>query len=396
MKRETAENVLFLLNQHSEPLESLRKQFNNFFNENERVIVLLSMSNLIIDSILSFAQQILAVWYMYTDKNTQNIAHHPFYYTFCTLLAENSLKPGILSPQLAKIISSILNGNGFGEFEKHDVRYILDYQKPFLFSQEISTEKFKNVIRRVSPVLVSHISDNSFEKLTHDQAVIKILQTEGYSSDFKAAFYPPAPEISPVFEEELFPTVSCQTNFYLYDSNSQFGSKSFALLLIARTPDSKLRPQESSMLIKEFQKDSSIFDESKFPLNRFALLVENNPDIAKEIVVTLGPKRPTILKFLQSLDITVASVDVIKHFVMSGASTDDFLIGYCRNINKLILGMKDYSTLSRKLRIYCKLLIFFIQNGMKFYPDLKELMKSFCNENQIKSIKEAQELASRL
>ncbi|EAY10880.1 hypothetical protein TVAG_012460 [Trichomonas vaginalis G3] len=394
IRQAVAELVIEILNNGDDTLETVSSKFNADFDFNDRISALTGISLLLTDGLLNYAQQIVGVYILFNEGKSQPT--NPFAYIYQTLLIVHQSNPNFISPQLHEILSSVLNGNGFGPAAKESANTILSAGFTFPSQKEPILDKTPSVTPRISPVIVSNTPDTNCQHITHDQALLKILTSEIFWSNFEAPFIRPIPEIAPIFEGELSPIYSYATPEFLFDASSTTSAKSSILLLIAKAADTKLKPNESNVLISEFKRDSSIYDESKFPLNRFASLIENNPDVAKEIVVTLGNRKPSILKNLQSLDVTVNSIEVVRHFVLSGSPPADFLQGYAKNSIKLIQSLKDGQSALRKTRIFTKVMSIFKTSNYPFTPELVSDLKAFCTELASKSIKEAQDLLNML
>ena len=393
IRHSAAETLVSILNIMDQPLESISTKFNQEYDFNDKLTAITGISLLLTDGLLSFPQQIVAVWILYNEFKTQPIKAHPFGNLFTNLfLSQQTI---ILSPQLRDILASVLSGNGFGGAEKESVNSILSASYKFSKQPDPATEKPAHILPRISPVIVSNTPDPTAEQLTHDQVLLKILENDAFWSNFEAPLIRPIPEISPIFEGELTPIESYNSPEFLYDAATN-SAKNPVLMLLVKAADTKLKQQQVTQLIAEFDKDPSIFDESQFPQNKFAGLIENNPEVAKQVVAKLGARKPQILKQLQALDVTVNSIEVTKHFMTNGNPPEHFLQGYAKNSIKLILGIKDTQTMIRKTRIFCKLMIYLLTTKQKFTDGLVADLKQFCSDLESKNIRETQELKDML
>ena len=397
IRQQTAESLIKFLNTVSEPLESISTKFAAEFDFNDKLSSLTGISLLLTDGLLSFPQQIVAVWILFNEFKTQPIKSHPFGPIFTNMFLAQQANPQSISPQLREILASVLSGKGFNGAEKESINTILSAGFRFPAQREPVIDRIVQTTPRISPVIVSSIPDAPVsQQISHDQVLLKILTNDAFWSNFEPPFIRPIPEVSPIFEGELCPIQSYSSPDFLYDSASNNNVKAPILMLLAKSADGKLKQQETNVLINEFRKDHSIFDENQFPQNKFATLIENNPDIAKEIVATLGAKKPQLLKQLQSLDITVNSVDVVKYFMNRKTAPVDFLQGYARNSIQLIKAIKDNSTMTRKTRIFCKLMCYFKEIQCPFTDGLTADLKQFCSDLSSMNINELQNLRDLL
>lgn len=391
-----AKSVLEILNNVDDSLESIGTKFNSDFDFEDKVQALTGISLLLTDGLLSHSQQIVGIYILFNEGKQQPLKSHPFIQTLLNVYQSNA---NYISPQLHEILSSILNGNGFGSASKESANNILSPHFQFPPQKDPIFDKTAAPNPRISPVIVSNTAETNCQQISHDEALFALLTSEIFWNNFEAPFTRPIPDIAPIFEgemPELVPIYSYNTPAFLFDAASTTSAKSSILLLIAKAADTKLKPNETNILISEFKRDTSIFDESKFPPNRFSSLIENNPDVAKEIVVALGNRKPQILKNLQSLDVTVNSIDVVRHFVLSGSPPADFLQGYAKNSIKLIQSLKDGQSALRKTRIFTKVMYIFKTSNYTFTPELVSDLKAFCTELATKNVKEAQDLLSML
>ena len=386
-----AESLVKFLNINEEPLESISNKFNQELDFNDKLTAITGIYLLLTDDLLSYPQQIVAVWMLYNEFKNQPIKSHPFAPIFTALILSEKK-----SPQLREILVSVMSGNGFGGAEKESVNTILSAGFKFQKLPDPSIERSHVTAPRISPVIVSPQPDPTAEQLTHDEVLLKILQNDAFWSSFEAPLIRPSPDISPIFEGELTPIESFSSPEFLYDAAANSGTKNPFLMLLVKAADNKLKQQQITSLISEFNKDPSIFDENQFPQNKFASLIENNLDVAKEVVAKLGARKPQILKMLQGLDITVNSIEVVKHFMNNGNPPIDFLQGYARNSIKIIQGIKELQNSMRKTRIFCKFMTYLLSVNIQFTEGLVEDLQQFCKEMAPKNIKETQELLDML
>ena len=388
MDKSKAIKLLKILNLTNIPLITVKENFDEIFNLFEKSTLFLSLNYLLLDDLLNFSQQIISIYLIYYEYKNIEIKLHPYYNLFL-ILYQN--KKTLISPQLYEILTLILIENGFKNLDTLSVISILSTTNLLNEQNSLKDIDFE-FNKRISHILISNNINDLKINNENDEIILIFLQSKWFFEEFKPNLLIPSPEISNLFEEEINPLLNFHQLDFIFDNNNSIGIKNSILLLLNRAPDSKLRPNELISVIKEIQRDPNIFDETKISQNKFNSLVENNPEIIKEIILLNGLKKPQLIKLLLSLDISVSSIDIIKHFIINISHSQDFLLNYIKNIIKILNNIKDLHIFTRKSRMFCKLLVFFIHSGIKFKFEIINEIKLFSQEQSLKNIKEIQEL----
>lgn len=436
-RSDAALQLVSLLSNETDPLSSILDQFDNMFNFNDRIWSLTACSLLILDGLLDHKQQFVAIWLLYSEfdlssglfstisgnqseKSTDNlqITKHPYFTVFKSIFECIQSKPNIFSPQACLLVTCILAQENLDFISQEPISNI--YGKKFIFPQPkiIWTEDIK-VYERFSPVLItqndiqnpSSVTANSNSNangfpyivegnennavMTHNEILIKILQDESFFSNFEPILIRPVPDISPVFQGEPEFINSSENSPFLLDEGLMANNRQIAIELLKKAVIKKLRTNESDSLINHLKKDDgTLIDDAKIPNAKISSLIENNGEIAKYVIQNLIPKKPSVLKILAGVEVSAASVDVVRHILTAvpEEQTKEFMDNYIANSTKSILSIKDNPTMLRKARIFSKMIGFIVQNGYNLSSSSIFEMNSFCEEPKIRDLKEAKDI----
>jgi hypothetical protein len=320
------------------------------------------------------------------------ITTHPFYPLFISLSEPAHSSPHALSPQLHDLLGCIIHGVPIPSLGHHSLRSLLSSHFTF---PDFSTDTFPEppaVPDRTCPVLVLTEGGGS---LTHSDVLIHLLQDDAYWTDFEPPFGHPSPDLCPVFREEVGFVDSCLAAPFLCDDGAPLDSRLSIVALIAKAADGKLRQSESDSVIARLRSDPTLAEEAQIPPAKLPTLIELNQEIAKEVIVaTIG--KPGVQDGLLHADVSVASVDVVKHLVISKQAPERFLANYVRMSTNALSGIQNPSVRTRKVRLFCKMMSFVIQSGEKLTRDIMLDLIGFCDDHKTKGVKEAQELTTLL
>lgn len=202
------------------------------------------------------------------------------------------------------------------------------------------------------------------------------------------------PDVCPVFRDEVCFIDSYSNPRFLFDDGVPVDSRSSVTALITKAIDTRLRQGECDSLLAQLRIDPSLADDVAIPSAKIASLIENNPEIAKEVILA-SVKKPGVVKAVLGADVTLASVDVVKHLIVSRQAPGNFIETYIMNSTKALAVIQNQQLRGRKARFFCKMITFIIQSGEKLTPTMIMDLNSFCVE-KAKTVKEAQELNTLL
>lgn len=390
-----AEALVSILSNDEDRLVDLAQKFISSFEFNDRISALTGTALLLTDGLLDHGEQIVAFWLLLSEGDLSPIQSHPFFSVFVALYTASVASPNCISPQLHSILLRVLTGIEVESVGEQPVKLIMSdsFDLPVAPHPRVDLGE-PNPVSRTSPLLVVEEHVQTKDGLTQDQFLLELLQNESYWDSFSPPFARVVPKVCPIFPGEAAVIDSWTNPPCIFDEGVTVDSRAAATSLLLKATEAKLRQGESDTLIAELKKDSMLADE--LPIAKITSLIENNVDVAKEVVTAIVGKRPAVLKGLLNLDVTVATADVVKHLIMSKNAPQEFLEAYISNSTKSLLAVRDNQTMARKARLFCKMMGFVVQNGAKLTPKMAIDLNSFCEDPRAKSIKEAQELNSIL
>lgn len=434
LRSDAAQHLVSLLSNETDSLASVLDQFDELFDFNDRIWALTACSLLVLDGLLDHKQQFIAIWLLYSeydlsscpsslDSNSQSeksesikITSHPYFSVFKSIFDCFSSKPNIFSPQTCSLVTCILAQENLDFISQVPILKI--YGKNFTFPQpKVFWTEDSKASERLSPVLITsnfdqnsnsinantsindfpYIVDNSESNMvmSHNEVIVEILQDDSFFSNFEPILIRPVPDISPIFQSELKYVDSPDNPPFLLDEGLMANSRQIAIEMLKKAVIKKLRSSESDSLINQLKKDDgSIIDDAKIPNAKISGLIENNSEVAKYVIQNLIPKKPSVLKILAGIEVSAASVDVVRHILTTvpEESTKEFTDNYIANATKSILSIKDNPTMLRKARIFSKMIGFIVQNGYNLSSSSIFEMNSFCEEPKIRDLKEAKDI----
>lgn len=437
LRSDAAQQLVSLLSNETDPLASILDQFDDLFDFNDRIWSLTACSLLILDGLLDHKQQFVAVWLLFSEydlssssfpaisesqseqsNNNLPITKHPYFSVFKSIFDCFSSKPNIFSPQTCLLVTCILAQENLDFISQEPIFKI--YGKNFTFPQPkiIWTEDSK-VHERTSPVLISQNDDQNPNNsspnsnfsvgsypyiiegnenntiMSHNDVIIEILQNESLFANFEPIYIRPVPDVCPIFQGEPEFINTADDPLFLLDEGLMANSRQIAIELLKKAITKKLRSNESDSLINHLKKDDgTLIEDAKIPNAKISSLIENNSEIAKYVIQNLIPKKPSVLKILASIEVSAASVDVVRHILTTVPEelTKEFMDNYIANSTKSILSIKDNPTMLRKARIFSKMIGFVVQNGYNLSSSSIFEMNSFCEEPKIRDLKEAKDI----
>jgi hypothetical protein len=334
-----AEGLISLLNNDEDPLSDLSQRFSASFDFGDRLLALTGLSFLLRDGLLDHRQQLIAVWLLYSEHPTTSLSDHPFASIFQLLFRLRFTDPNALAPQLHDLLGCILGGSDLQSLASQPLRAILRTTFALPPSNPGVPPEVPN--GRLSPVLsVPDGPGPSDVALSNSEILISLLQDASFWEGFEVPFSHGCPDVCPVFREEVCFTGSYSHPRFIFDDGIPVDSRSSTLALFLKALDSKLKRGETDSLLARLQSDATLSDDDSFPHSKVVSLIENNPEVAKEVIVAWS-KRPGVIKFLLAADVTLASVEVIGHLIMSGAAPHGFFDSYITNSTKAVASIQN-------------------------------------------------------
>lgn len=422
ISHEVTNFILSALDNETDKLSDISGSLNKL-SFGDRLSSLTAVSLLLSNSLLDHKQQIIALWLLFGPPQVKNVKEHPFYQVLASVYKNSVSEPNLYSPQLQELIRYIFAGLPIDFLGSQSVSRIFSSEfsfPPHEGPNSIETSLLMFEARsngcdsaKLPSLLLAKSDDDSGNNSNnrtadHSKVLLEILQENAFWNSFSAPLLILAPDVSPVFEGEIEAVSSFDSPPFIFDEGVTVDSREAAIALARKSTEAKLRSGETSSLIKKLEDDSSFIRE--IPLSSLRFLIENNKEVAKVVIKYYSkneePKRrggskkdneKTITDILLSIELTASSIDVITHFITDCYASEDFLDKYIHYTTQAILKIRDNQTMVRKTRLFCRMMIFLIDDiKIKLSSIMILNLNSFCQDNRIKSISEAKSLDSAL
>jgi hypothetical protein len=140
------------------------------------------------------------------------------------------------------------------------------------------------------------------------------------------------------------------------------------------------------------REDPSFVDEAKIVQTKILFLIENNPELAKEVMMRIAEKRPLLLKARVAADVSAPSVSVAHKVLLSKKAPDWFLDEYIEHAATALADIRDNTTFARKAKMFCPMIgLVFQQNGLQPTLQMSLNLHSVIKDDRVKSLKEVTE-----
>lgn len=389
MDNESAKVLIDIIDSLNEPLEKVLFNFRNTIEN--RVVALTGISLLLTDGFLSFNQQVVALFLIYSDAYVDNIEAHPYYYVF-KLLEACSKKPSIVSPQLKMILHSILQNNSFGFDQSLQASEIVNSNIKSNFTP--STDNNDSYAPRLSPVFATDEIDPSLPKISQKEALCRILTAPGYYDSLSINNFMNVPPVSDIFDNELFPVPFDLTPDFLFDpnSNDEVKNKVNSILERAYLNKPRIKTPDIEFFKNALESDPTVLD-INVAFSQFDLLVEPYYELAKTLVNVNAEKHSNLVseKILQ-LEVNVYSINLVTDYLSCRKGSDSseevkqakssFLARYVDKVNIIREKKGKTSEKNRKIQMILKLMCNLNAQGVWFSKDLVSKLRTICEDEK--------------
>ena len=159
----------------------------------------------------------------------------------------------------------------------------------------------------------------------------------------------------------------------------------------------KLNLDDTNALIEGFNKYPSIIETAPLSYSKLNYMVDNNKKVASAYFALSIEKRKDLLDYLTNLDISIHSVEVIKHLICNQKVDDEFVQNYITQSMISIQKIKEKDNQEIKVMVFCRFILFLI-NEIKIKINQNVLIElvSFCCDFSMKHIPDAQKLYQAL
>ena len=122
-------------------------------------------------------------------------------------------------------------------------------------------------------------------------------------------------------------------------------------------------------------------------------MIDTNNEIAKEYISIAIETRKDLLTFLTNLDITINSVEIIKHLINNHRVDDEFIQNYITQSMISIQKIQEQNTQDIKVMFFCRFVLFILnENLTKLDQNVMIELRAFCYDFSKRRIPDAQKL----
>ena len=199
-----------------------------------------------------------------------------------------------------------------------------------------------------------------------------------------------------ILNENPMVTSECESPFPAdrTDSSKLTSDEEKTLDLLKKSLTTALSPSEQLFLQDALKRDEKLVTSCGLTPTKLPLLVEKNPLIANDILLTIFQKSQSLvvdyLSVLVHMEISVHSLEVVNRLFTTVDLPSEFIHLYINNCIKSCEDVKDKSWQNRLVRIICVFLQSLIRNHILDVDDYSIPLETFCV--QFSRIKEAAEL----
>lgn len=400
LERQVATSFVELLSDNTNTLSSIYSKFHSTFDIRNRMIALTGISMLLSDGLLEHSQQIVATWLLFNEFKNVPIHDSPFFPVLNHITNEVRLaNPTFCPPQLYDIINYML-GKGDADFiGSMTLKSIMSdtFTLPSPPNNDLSAPK--QYQPRISPILSEKVDNPENITMTPSQIIIELLSDSTIYNDFELLFVRPPPEITQIFPGEVQQTFisSYDTAPALFDEFASLNSKETAVELLKKATETQLGAPDVEILTKEIEKNPDLTSEANFSNQQINSLIEVNPSIAKEVILSLIKRNDQLLNYLASLPLTPAKAQVIQkvlvHPDLPPEQFEQFIYNTMERLKKIPSTDEDYT---KSTSLFCRMLCAVYKEGKRFGADLLVELYSFSVQPQNEELPEAQELTQYL
>ena len=389
---EAATRLISLISDQDESASTIYSKFSSEFSFPEKVSSFVNLSFFLTEAILNHSQQIASCWIIYSEFKDLPIDENPYLSTFTYINNVYSSNPNNFCPALCDIIQIMLNNEPLNFLSQLTVPQIMEYQFPKSNTTVQKTKQNSSEAEYFPCIIIENV-ENSDARWTNDDVLIQLLTSGVFLSPFEQIFPRSPPQVTNIMKEELQIITEAENPPFFLDQNIVTNSKEAAVILLNKSIEEKLTFDETDSLIEAFKKYPSIIETSAFPYSKLNYMIDTNNEIAKEYISIAIETRKDLLTFLTNLDITINSVEIIKHLINNHRVDDEFIQNYITQSMISIQKIQEQNTQDIKVMFFCRFVLFILnENLTKLDQNVMIELRAFCYDFSKRRIPDAQKL----
>ena len=386
MDRSNAKFLTDILLSDKETLKIIYKKFSSmsfFHQENSLTNICL----LLIYDLLESNSIIISIWILYNDFKRKTININPYIEIF-NFLSHSKVK--IISQMALYVINNksldILSNSSAAEINSPN--FSLTYV--FQIDQNIKTNF------QISPILsVSNENPNENDLVSMHDALIKITTGPYINSLPLIGPFNEPPELYPIQNEELNDYKMDYVNIpFIFDDNEKTMIYEPVESIISRISIEHLHRREVDIIYKAIQNDLSLVSFLWHDIKRCEQMISINMRASRAIYKYVSEKDQSIFDTFLLLNLNSDTTDLCAYIILQGNFPYHFVETYSHLNIERIHNTKEKYEFEKYVKCFCEMMIDLFSNNIIFSDILITELSDFCEEKNINSFQEAQDLIS--
>lgn len=394
------DTLLALLKESNKPFENIAQSFYRSFPKSEQFKVGCVICMLLQDQLLTQTQRIVGFYLLYDTYRNEQLPTTPF--VPIVLETVEQTKDAVERKFLLQFLTSPPK-----ELPKQSVRDFLAGHDPSevpaipdldafrRMHQEGAPEVSARAARGIRPALredseAAHWARPPAEESwpAEDGGVSELLELspeELTLLPYEPAWSRPVPPVLEAMADELFwlnvPHILCEPMWdYTMCADTSLGSE--VRELIAKAVKAPLPPQQQQVIVSGLEQDAKLVYHCGLTPRKLPDLVENNPQIAIEVLLKLMSSSQITGYFsvLVNMEMSLHSMEVVNRLTTAVDLPTEFVHLYISNCISSCENIKDKYMQNRLVRLVCVFLTSLIRNKIINVQDLFIEVQAFCIE----------------
>lgn len=391
LSRESAQTVVSLLSNRSDPVSSIHSQFETALTLPERISALTAMSVLLSHAIFDHYQQIVVAWLIYAEFEDGPLDQNPFIGTLTYINSARSSQPNVFSPSLCDLIPIILSDTPLDFLRVLTIPQIVRCDA-FSAPQQECNSKLSRSSAVCDPLIIPLVVDSvdAPDGAALDHVLLELLSSVNLAQAYDGIIVRPEPDVCPVFPGECDADDMLCGIPVLFDVTEDCVSREEGRSLLKRAAVSPLKRSESTALLDAVRRFPSLLDDSIVEV--LASIMENNGWVGKKLVTLLAEVVPGILNAVTHLGISLDVVEIISYLIEHKLFSDERICEYISNTIANITGESDRTVVVAKSQLFYRMMIVVKPNERCLTNDVRLTVRTFCLDIAMLGISEGAEL----